>query len=81
MPKKVIIVPENDAGQRLDRFLLKTYPNLPGPALYKCVRKKDVRVNGGRCLPDQRLCAGDQAKNRQVKNHQAKNPRGGSGHA
>ena len=60
MPKKVITVPENDAGQRLDRFLLKTYPNLPGPVLYKCVRKKDVRVNGGRCLPDQRLCAGDQ---------------------
>ena len=40
MPKKVITVPENDAGQRLDRFLLKTYPNLPGPVLYKCVRDR-----------------------------------------
>lgn len=60
MPRKTLTVEKNDAGQRLDKFLLKTYPNLPQSVLYKCVRTKDVKINGRRCTADQRLLAGDQ---------------------
>ncbi len=60
MPRKIVDIEKNDAGQRLDKFLLKAYPNLPPPVLYKCVRTKDVKVNGKRCKADQRLNVGDQ---------------------
>ncbi len=59
MPRKTVVIEKNDGGQRLDKFLLKTYPNLPQPVLYKCVRTKDVKVNGKRCEPSQRLSEGD----------------------
>jgi 23S rRNA pseudouridine955/2504/2580 synthase len=45
---KEIIVGENDAGQRLDKFLTKAFPNLPQSALYKAIRKKDVKLGGKR---------------------------------
>lgn len=60
MPRRTIQIAQNDAGQRLDRFLLKTYPNLPQKVLYKCVRTKDVRLNGSRCRPEDRLSPGDE---------------------
>ena len=59
MPRKILTVAPNDAGQRLDKFLAKTYPNLPPAVLYKCIRTKDVRLNGARCRPESRLAAGD----------------------
>jgi len=59
MPRKTVTIEKNDAGQRLDKFLLKTYPNLPQSVLYKCVRTKDVKLNGRRCTADQRLSEGD----------------------
>lgn len=59
MPRRTVTIEKNDAGQRLDKFLLKAYPNLPPSVLYKCVRTKDVKVNGKRCQADQRLAAGD----------------------
>ena len=59
MPRKTLQVNPNDAGQRLDKFLTKTFPNLPQQVLYKCIRTKDVRLNGARCAPDSRLSPGD----------------------
>lgn len=46
--KKEIIVGENDAGQRLDRFLLKLFPMLKSGTINKAVRNKDIRLNGKR---------------------------------
>ncbi len=37
---KTITIGTNDAGQRLDKFLIKTFPNLPKSMLYKSIRKK-----------------------------------------
>lgn len=56
--KQVTIGP-NDAGQRLDKFLTKTYPNLPQSMLYKSIRKKDIKCNGKRCEISTRLVQGD----------------------
>ena len=58
--KSTIIVAKNDAGQRLDKFLTKTYRNLPTSLLYKAIRKKDIRLNGKRCEAAARLSEGDE---------------------
>lgn len=54
-----LTVRDNDAGQRLDKFLTKTYRHLPLPLLYKAIRKKDIRLNGKRCDSADRLVSGD----------------------
>lgn len=56
--KQVTIMP-NDANQRVDKFLTKSYPNLPQSMLYKAIRKKDIKLNGKRCEISTRLQAGD----------------------
>ena len=43
---RVFTVNGNDAGQRLDKFIKKLMPKLPGSMLYKGLRKNCVRVNG-----------------------------------
>ncbi len=57
--KTTLTVKENDAGQRLDKFLTKTYRHLPMSLLYKAIRKKDIRLNGKRCDSADRLNTGD----------------------
>lgn len=42
---RILTVGKNDAGQRLDKFLLKTLKTLPPPLLYKSIRKKKIKVN------------------------------------
>ena len=56
---KEIIIGSNEAGQRLDKFLTKSYNNLPQSMLYKCIRKKDIKLNGKRCEISTRLTQGD----------------------
>ena len=56
---KEITIGANDAGQRLDKFLTKAYPNLPQSMLYKSIRKKDIKLNGKRCEISTRLQEGD----------------------
>ena len=41
-----VTVNENDGGQRIDKFITKLMPKLPGSMLYKGIRKKCVRLNG-----------------------------------
>ena len=54
-----ITIGKNDAGQRVDKFLTKTYPNLPQSMMYKSIRKKDIKLNGKRCEISTRLNEGD----------------------
>ena len=56
---KEVVIRANDAGQRLDKFLTKAYPNLPQSMLYKSIRKKDIKLNGKRCEISTRLQEGD----------------------
>lgn len=41
-----ITVNENDAGQRLDKFISKLMPKLPQSMMYRGLRKKCVKLNG-----------------------------------
>ena len=55
-----IVIKENDAGQRLDKFLHKFMPNLPDSMLYKGLRKNCVRINGKHAKDASlKLAAGD----------------------
>ncbi|MFU0833436.1 MAG: Pseudouridine synthase [Oscillospiraceae bacterium] len=56
---KKVIIGANDAGQRLDKFLTKSYPNLPQSMLYKSIRKKNIKLNGKRCTNSTRLAEND----------------------
>jgi len=57
---KHFTIAANDAGQRLDKFLLKAAPNLPPALLYKALRTKNVKLNGKRAEGSNRLQAGDE---------------------
>lgn len=51
-----------DAGQRIDNFLIRTLKNVPRSRVYRMLRKGEVRVNGGRVKPTYRLHAGDKVR-------------------
>lgn len=56
---KEVHVNQNDANQRLDKFLTKTYPKLTRSMMYKAIRNKKIKVNRKRCTFDQKLVEGD----------------------
>ena len=56
---KEITIGQNDAGQRLDRFLGKAVPLLPASLAQKYIRIKRIKCNGARAERDTRLKAGD----------------------
>jgi 23S rRNA pseudouridine955/2504/2580 synthase len=54
---RLLTIGENDAGQRLDKFLMKTLRTLPPSLMYKAIRTKKIKVNrkraeGGRILSE-----------------------------
>ncbi len=49
-------------GQRLDNFLLLHLKGVPKSLLYRLLRKGQIRVNGKRAKPDQRVLAGDKVR-------------------
>jgi 23S rRNA pseudouridine955/2504/2580 synthase len=50
------------AGKRLDQFLLKLFGTVPRSRVYRLVRKGEVRVNGHRADPAQRLELNDKVR-------------------
>ena len=53
------IINKNDSGQRLDKYLTKSFPLLPKSLMYKFIRTKKIKVNRKRALPEQILIQGD----------------------
>ena len=56
---KEFTINSNDSGQRTDKFIQKTLPNLPQSLLYKYIRLKRIKINGKKCEISTRLNAGD----------------------
>lgn len=54
-----ITINKNDAGQRIDKYLTKSFKNLPTSLMYKYIRKKRIKLNGKRCEISSRLSEGD----------------------
>jgi 23S rRNA pseudouridine955/2504/2580 synthase len=59
---RLVRVPEDRAGQRLDNFLLGQLKGAPRSLVYKIVRSGQVRVNGGRAKAETRLEGGDEVR-------------------
>lgn len=59
---RMIKVPEDRAGQRLDNFLLGQLKGAPRSLVYKLVRSGQVRVNGGRAKAERKLEAGEEVR-------------------
>ena len=59
---RMIKVPEDRAGQRLDNFLLGQLKGAPRSLVYKLVRSGQVRVNGGRAKADRKLEGGEEVR-------------------
>ena len=56
---KSYLINQNDAGQRVSKFVEKTVPALPPSLLYKYFRLKRIKLNKKRCQPQDRLQEGD----------------------
>ena len=56
--RKFIIQP-NDAGKRLDKFVVKAASGLSTSLMYKYIRKKSIKVNGKRADISYKLVEGD----------------------
>lgn len=52
-------ITKNDAGLRLDKFIVKVCPTLPSSLMFKYIRTKRIKVNGKRGEISTRLNAGD----------------------
>lgn len=56
---QLFTVSEDEEGQRLDNYLVTRMKGVPKSAVYRVIRKGEVRVNKGRAKPDRRLQPGD----------------------
>ncbi len=56
---RFVEIDAEQAGQRIDNFLLRECKGVPKSHLYKAIRSGEVRVNKGRIGADYRLEAGD----------------------
>jgi 23S rRNA pseudouridine955/2504/2580 synthase len=54
-----MIIEQDDDGQRLDRFLKKTFPTLTFGQTQKLIRTGQIRINGGRVKQDTKISMGD----------------------
>jgi 23S rRNA pseudouridine955/2504/2580 synthase len=61
-PVQSVAVPDDREGQRLDNFLAGRLKGVPRSLIYRICRTGEVRVNGRRAKPDQRLAAGDEVR-------------------
>ena len=56
---RTLTVGPDDAGQRVDNFVLRALRGVPRTRVYRLLRRGEVRVNRGRVKPARRLEAGD----------------------
>ena len=56
---KMLTISEDEAGQRIDNYLLAKLKGIPKSLIYRILRKGEVRVNKGRIKPEYKLQNGD----------------------
>ena len=61
-PVRHVEVGEDHAGERLDNFLARLLASVPRSRIYRLVRRGEVRVNGRRARPEQRLESSDRIR-------------------
>lgn len=58
----ILEIDADQAGQRLDNFLIARLKGVPRSKIYNVIRKGEVRVNKGRIKPEYKLMAGDSVR-------------------
>ena len=56
---QLVTISGEEAGQRIDNFLLRIFKGVPKSHIYRVLRSGEVRVNKGRISQTYRLCEGD----------------------
>lgn len=59
---QMITLTEDQAGQRVDNYLITLLKGVPKSRIYRILRKGEVRVNRKRVKPESRLQAGDEIR-------------------
>ncbi|HEY5734234.1 MAG TPA: RluA family pseudouridine synthase [Gammaproteobacteria bacterium] len=59
---RFVTASENDAGQRIDNFLMRHFKGVPKSHIYRILRKGEVRVNKKRIKPTYKLVSGDEVR-------------------
>lgn len=59
---RYVDVADEEAGQRLDKYLARQLGGLPVTRIFRIIRKGEVRINGHRASPEVRLSAGDRVR-------------------
>ncbi|SUY63672.1 RluA family pseudouridine synthase [Clostridium sporogenes] len=62
-----IVIGANEAGQRLDKFCRKWLKDVPLSAIYKAIRKGEIKVNGKKSKEKNFLEEGDIVESFNVK--------------
>lgn len=57
-----VVVDGEDAGQRIDNYLIRECKGVPKSHIYRILRSGEVRVNGGRIAQTYRLKEGDELR-------------------
>jgi 23S rRNA pseudouridine955/2504/2580 synthase len=64
-PKSAVVmrtITEDEAGQRIDNFLMRHFKTVPRSRVYRLLRKGEVRVNRKRVDAEYRILAGDEVR-------------------
>lgn len=56
---RLVTIDQDDAGQRIDNYLLRILKGVPKTRIYRILRKGEVRINKKRVTADYRVQAGD----------------------
>ncbi|MDH5394826.1 MAG: 23S rRNA pseudouridine(955/2504/2580) synthase RluC [Gammaproteobacteria bacterium] len=67
-------ISSENAGQRIDNYLMCQLNGVPKSLIYRIIRKGEVRVNKGRIKPEYRLEAGDMVRIPPVRQAEKKAP-------
>lgn len=59
---RIATVSANEAGQRIDNYLLRVLKGVPRSMVYRILRTGQVRVNKGRIKPTYKVKAGDEVR-------------------
>src|SRR5579862_1440164 len=61
-PVRHLTVSDEQHGQRLDKVLVRLLAGVPRSRIFRLIRRGEVRVNGHRASPEQRLNSGDRLR-------------------
>jgi len=59
---RLVTVPDEREGQRIDNFLTGQLKGVPKSLIYRILRTGQVRINGKRAKPDARVSGGDEVR-------------------